>query len=270
MLASQNNPQLKIKELKMHFPIRKGIFKRAVGAIRAVDGVSFSVDTGQIVGLVGESGSGKSTIAKSIIRLHEPLSGSIYFEGIDLLKMGKKELKNLCRSIQMVFQDPYASLNPRKTILENIGDPLFYHQLVKNKEQQIARVSEILNEVGLSHSALSKYPHQFSGGQQQRISIGRAVAIRPKLLICDEAVSALDLSVQAQVLNLLYDLKKKFHFSCLFISHDLSVVRNFCDEVVVLYQGKVVEKGKTVQIFEDPQHQYTKALIGSVFAEKIQ
>lgn len=257
-------PLLEVKNLKKYFPIRKGILRRHVGDIKAVNGVSFSIEEGQIVGLVGESGSGKSTVARAAIRLYEPTSGEVYFQGKDLLAMKRKELKSIRRFVQMVFQDPLSSLNPRKTILENIGESLLYHKLVKNKEEQVARVINILKDIGLSQNALSRYPHQFSGGQQQRISIGRAVAMNPRLLICDEAVSSLDLSIQAQILNLLYDLKQKFHFSYLFISHDLSVVRNFCDEVIVLYRGEVVERGKSAKLFENPQHPYTKSLLSSM------
>lgn len=255
---------LKVKNLQTYFPIRRGVLRRHIGNIKAVDNISFSIQKGQILGMVGESGSGKSTAARSAIRLIEPTGGEVYFLDKNILKMKKKELQKLRIQIQMVFQDPLASLNPRKTLLENIGESLLYHKLVSNKEEQIDAVLKILKRIGLSEKALTSYPHQFSGGQQQRISIGRAIAMHPQLIICDEAVSSLDLSVQAQILNLLYELKEEFNLSYLFISHDLNVVRNFCDDIIVLYQGKIVEEGKREEIFNNPQHPYTQQLFSSI------
>ncbi|MFZ0565432.1 MAG: ATP-binding cassette domain-containing protein [Chlamydiales bacterium] len=255
---------LTIKNLKKYFPIKRGVFLRQVGVNKAVDNISFSIGEKEIVGLVGESGSGKTTAGKTAIRLIEPTGGEISFLGKDLCSASLKELRHSRQFVQMVFQDPYASLNPRKTIQENIGEALLYHRRVSNKEQQREEVVNILKKIGISPNALDQYPHQFSGGQQQRISIGRAISLRPKLIICDEAVSALDLLVQAQILNLLYELKEKFDLSYLFISHDLSVVRCFCDRALVMFQGKIVEEGEVEAIFEDPKHPYTQKLISSI------
>lgn len=257
-------PLLSVKDLKKYFPVFKGIFRRHVGEIKAVDGISFDISEGDIVGLVGESGSGKSTAGRSAIRLLEPTSGTIHFQGKDFLAYSKKELRSARKQIQMVFQDPLASLNPRKTILENVGESLLYHHLIHQRREQIDYVADILKRVGMSPDAMGLYPHQFSGGQQQRISIGRAIAMYPKLVVCDEAVSALDLSVQAQILNLLYELKQSLKLSYLFISHDLSVVRSFCTHMLVMYGGKIVEKGPAEEIFEDPKHPYTKLLLSSI------
>ena len=255
---------LEVTHLTKHFPIKKGVFKKIVGHVKAVDEISFSINAGEIVGMVGESGSGKSTAGRSAIRLIEPTSGTISFMGQDLSTFNKNDLRHLRKNIQMIFQDPLASLNPRKTVLENIGGALLYHKFVTNREEQVKRVFEILKTIGMPLSSINQYPHQFSGGQQQRISIGRAIAMQPKLMICDEAVSALDLSVQAQILNLLFELKERFSLSYLFISHDLSVVRNFCDTVLVLFEGKIVERGPARTIFDTPKHPYTRALLSAI------
>ncbi|MCB1181466.1 MAG: ABC transporter ATP-binding protein [Chlamydiia bacterium] len=257
-----NNPFiLEVKELKKYFPIRKGVLRRITGYIKAVDNISFSIKQGEVVGMVGESGSGKSTAAHSLIRLLEPTEGEISFLGKDFLNLKKQDLRLHRQKLQMVFQDPLASLNPRKTILENLGEALLYHKLVQNKQEQIEAVAHILERIGLPKKALTSYPHQFSGGQQQRLSIGRAIALKPKLVICDEAVSALDLSVQAQILNLLFELKDTYKLSYLFISHDLAVVRNFCDTVLVMCKGKIVERGEAKRVFEHPNHPYTQQLL---------
>ncbi|MCH9611179.1 MAG: Oligopeptide transport ATP-binding protein OppF [Chlamydiales bacterium] len=250
-------PLLKIENLKKQFAVKRKRFF-------AVDDVSFSMDEGEILGLVGESGSGKSTLARSAIRLIEPTEGEIYFQGEDFRKLKGRALREARQKVQMVFQDPLSSLNPRKTILDNIGEALLYHKLVENKEEQITAVENIVQQIGMPPTILDQYPHQFSGGQQQRISIGRAIAMRPKLVVCDEAVSALDLSVQAQILNLLYKLKQRFKLSYLFISHDLGVVRYFCDRILVMYRGKIVESGTSAELFENPQHPYTQQLISSI------
>lgn len=255
---------LEVKGLKKYFPQVRGIFRRTKGEVKAVDGVSFAIDKGETVGLVGESGSGKSTVGRLAIRLIEPTAGEVHFQGKDLLALPKKELLTIRQQAQMIFQDPLASLNPRKTVLENIGEALLYHHLIASKEEQIARVLAILQEIGLPAHALLRYPHQFSGGQQQRIAIGRAIAMRPSLIICDEAVSALDLSIQAQILNLLYDLKQKHRLSYLFISHDLSVVRSFSDRVLVMFQGRIVESGPVEDVFDNPKHPYTRLLLLSI------
>jgi oligopeptide/dipeptide ABC transporter ATP-binding protein len=255
---------LEVRNLKKYFPIYSGVFRKKIGEIKAVDDISFTVQRSEIVGLVGESGSGKSTAGRTAIRLLEPTDGEIFFNGEDFRSYSLKKLRKMRCAIQMIFQDPLTSLNPRKTVLENIGEALLFHGKVKTKEQQIEDVLTILKKIGLSSSSISQYPHQFSGGQQQRISIGRAIALNPKLIICDEAVSALDLSVQAQILNLLYELKTALHLSYLFISHDLSIIRSLCDRVIVLYRGKIVESGPTEDIFENPKHPYTRLLLSSI------
>ena len=255
---------LEIHKLKKYFPIRKGIFRRHIGYIKAVDDLCFSIHEGEVVGLVGESGSGKSTVGRTIIRLVEPTAGDIFFMGHDFCKVPSSTLKTLRQKIQMVFQDPLASLNPRKTILENVGEALLFHKLVKSHEEKIERVVAILKNVGIPQFALNQYPHQFSGGQQQRISIGRACILHPKLVILDEVTSALDLSVQAQVLNLLSSLKEHFKLSYLFISHDLSVIRHICDRILVIHQGQIVEQAYTEALFAAPQHVYTQKLISSM------
>lgn len=255
---------LEVQNLKKYFPVRKGVFRRHVSDIKAVEDISFSIEEGEVVGLVGESGSGKSTAGRAAIRLIEPTDGEIFFMGQDLRKTSHKALRDLRQKAQLVFQDPLASLNPRKTILENVGEALLFHKKVKTREEQIDRVVHTLKSVGIPTSALNQYPHQFSGGQQQRISIGRALILRPKLIICDEVTSALDLSVQAQVLNLLSDLQKRFKLSYLFISHDLSVVRHICDRILVMHQGRIVEEGRTETLFRTPQHPYTQKLLASV------
>lgn len=258
------NPLFEARHLKKHFPVRRGFLRKTVKVIKAVDDISFTINRQEIVGIVGESGSGKSTTARLAMRLINPTSGEIDFLEEDFMSKKGKALANMRIEMQMVFQDPLASLNPRKTVLDNIGEALLYHKRVRNREEQAHAVIQILKQIGLGANILSHYPHQFSGGQQQRLSIGRAIALRPQLIILDEAVSALDLSVQAQILNLLYELKERLKLSYLFISHDLHVVRSICDRVLVMYQGKIVEDRETEALFEDPQHDYTKTLLGSL------
>lgn len=258
------NRLLTVTNLKKYFPIRRGILRRHGGDVKAVDGVSFTIDSGEVVGLVGESGSGKSTVGRTCIRLIEPTGGEISFLGEDLRGASGEKLRSLRKEVQMVFQDPLASLNPRKTVLENIGEPLLYHKRVASKEEQICVVRKILKEIGLPDSAIDHYPHQFSGGQQQRLSIGRAIGLNPKLIICDEAISALDLSIQAQILNLLRDLKSALKLSYLFISHDLSAVRHFCDRILVMSEGKIIEEGVAEEVFTHPRHPYTQLLVASI------
>lgn len=253
-----------VNRLRKFFPVYRGIFRRHVSDVKAVDNVSYRIVSEEILGLVGESGSGKSTVGRASIRLIEPTAGEVFFEGRNLLAYSQRELRGMRKSLQMIFQDPLASLNPRKTILDIIGEALLYHQLVTTRKEQIERVATILQSIGMSPHALDRYPHQFSGGQQQRISIGRAIALQPKLVICDEAISALDLSVQGQILNLLYDLKQSHQLSYLFISHDLSVVRIFCDRVLVMYKGTIVESGPATEVFDHPKHPYTQLLVSSI------
>ncbi|MFQ5729304.1 MAG: ABC transporter ATP-binding protein [Waddliaceae bacterium] len=258
------NVLLEVKGLKKYFPVLSGLFRREVGSIKAVDGIDFGIVEGEVLGMVGESGSGKSTAARAAIRLIEPTAGLVIFQNQDLLALDRKKLKKVRRQIQIVFQDPYASLNPRKTIGQSIGEGLLYHGLVVSKAEQADRVAAVLERVGLSPDGMNRYPHQFSGGQQQRICIGRAIAMDPRVIICDEAVSALDVSVQAQILNLLAELKETMGLSYLFISHDLSVVRHISERVVVMHLGKVVESGSVEEIFHNPQHAYTKKLLAAI------
>lgn len=257
-------PLLAVKGLKKYFPITAGLFRRQVGSLKAVDGIDLTIQKGEVLALVGESGCGKSTAARAAIRLIEPTAGTCSFEGKELFSLPWHEMRRLRKEIQIVFQDPYASLNPRKNVLDNMGEALLYHGLVNTQEEKENAVAETLHLVGLSPDAMIRYPHEFSGGQQQRICIGRAIALRPKLIVCDEAVSALDVSIQAQILNLLIDLKEELSLSYWFISHDLSVVRHISDRVMVMYEGKVVEEGETDTLFDAPQHPYTIKLLSAI------
>lgn len=258
------NDLLRVHGLKKYFPVTAGIFRHHVADVKALNGVDFYLKKGEALGIVGESGSGKSTAARAIIRLIEPTAGQIFFLDQDILSLSAKQLIPIRRQIQIVFQDPYASLNPRKTIGDSIGEALLYHGIVKNRQEQNFHVEEVLRQIGLSSDVINRYPHQFSGGQQQRICIGRAIALKPRLIICDEALSALDVSVQAQILNLLQELRERLGLSYLFISHDLSVVRHLCDRVVVLYLGKVMETASTEELFHNPKHPYTQALLSAL------
>ena len=255
---------LEVKNLYKHFPITKGfIMQRQVGAVKAVDGVSFSIRRGETLGLVGESGCGKTTTGRVILRLMEPTSGDAYFEGRNIFTLGKEDLRRMRRDMQIIFQDPYSSLNPRMTVGDIVGEPLEIHNLARGKEK-LRRVQELLEVVGLSPYHTNRYPHEFSGGQRQRIGIARALAVNPKLIICDEPVSALDVSIQAQVLNLLEELQKEFGLTYLFIAHDLSVVKHISDRIAVMYLGRIVELSDTLELFENPQHPYTEALLSAV------
>jgi oligopeptide transport system ATP-binding protein len=255
---------LDVKNLVKHFPITKGfIFQKQVGAVKAVDNVSFSIRQGETLGLVGESGCGKTTTGRVILRLMEPTSGDVQFENQNVFKLGKEELRRMRRNMQIIFQDPYSSLNPRMTVGDIIGEPLEIHNLARGKEK-VRRVQELLEVVGLSPYHANRYPHEFSGGQRQRIGIARALAVNPKLIICDEPVSALDVSIQAQVLNLLQELQKEFGLTYLFIAHDLSVVKHISDRIAVMYLGKIAEIATTEELFANPQHPYTEALLSAV------
>ncbi|TMI71256.1 MAG: dipeptide ABC transporter ATP-binding protein [Bacillati bacterium ANGP1] len=255
---------LDVRSLVKHFPITKGfIIQRQVGAVKAVDGVSLTIRRGETLGLVGESGCGKTTLGRVILRLMEPTSGEAYFEGRNIFKLTKEDLRRLRRDMQIIFQDPYSSLNPRMTVGDIIGEPLEIHNLAHGKEK-VRRVQELLEVVGLSPYHMNRYPHEFSGGQRQRIGIARALAVNPKLIICDEPVSALDVSIQAQVLNLLEELQKEFGLTYLFIAHDLSVVKHISDRIAVMYLGRIVEVAVADELFANPQHPYTEALLSAV------
>jgi len=256
---------LEVKDLKMYFPITAGVlFQRKVGDVKAVDGVSFSVKQGETLGLVGESGCGKSTTARAILQLYRPTSGAVNFEGTDLTKTKGESLRRMRRRMQMIFQDPYASLNPRMSVGSIIGEPLIIHGLAKNKKERTERVQELLRIVGLNPYFINRYPHEFSGGQRQRIGIARALAVQPAFIACDEPVSALDVSIQAQIINLLEDLQEQFGLTYLFIAHDLSVVRHISDRVAVMYLGRIVEVADRNDLYENPLHPYTKALLSAV------
>jgi peptide/nickel transport system ATP-binding protein len=259
---------LEVKDLKKHFPIKRGFLSKTVGHVKAVDGVSFYVREGETLGLVGESGSGKTTTGRMILRAHEPTSGEVWFVDrdmgrVNIAELENRQLKKLRRNIQMIFQDPNSSLNPRMTLLQIVGEPLMLHGLASGKELT-NRVAELLEVVGLRPQYMSRYPHAFSGGQRQRIGIARALALHPQLVVCDEPVSALDVSVQAQVLNLLQDLQGKFGLTYLFVAHDLSVVEHISDRVAVMYVGRLVEHAKTTELFANPRHPYTEALLSAV------
>ena len=254
---------LEAKSIKKHFPIKKGFFMREVGQVKAVEEINLSVRRGETLGLVGESGCGKSTLGRTLIRLYEPTAGTIQFDGSDFLNLSGEELRKKRRDIQMIFQDPYASLDSRMTVGQIIEQPFKIHGLLQKNERE-ARVKQLLELVGLKASHVNRYPHEFSGGQRQRISIARAVALEPKLIICDEPVSALDVSIQAQVLNLLKDLQERLKLTYIFISHDLSVIEHVCDRIAVMYLGRIVEVASRDELFKDPQHPYTQALMSSI------
>src|SRR6266508_2748944 len=254
---------LEVDNLGMYFPVKSGLLRRTVGWVQAVDGVSFTVPKGASLGLVGESGCGKSTTGRLITRLYKPTGGSMMFEGHDLAQLSQRQMKPLRKDIQMIFQDPYTSLNPRHTVGTIVGTPLRVHNVVPNKKV-LSRVQELLEVVGLNPEHYNRYPNEFSGGQRQRIGIARALALQPKLMVADEPVSALDVSIQAQVVNLLQDLQKEFDIAFLFIAHDLAVVRHFCPEIAVMYLGKIVEIGSRETIYMHPQHPYTQALLSAV------
>ena len=260
---SQDGALVIAENLKVHFPITAGLFQRTVGAVRAVDDVTFEIRRGETLGLVGESGCGKSTTGRALIRLREATDGVVRFDGIDLTSLSREKLRKMRRRMQIIFQDPYSSLNPRMTVGSIISEPIETHNLARGKEKD-QRVRDLLALVGLNPRYTNRYPHEFSGGQRQRIGVARALAVEPEFIVCDEPISALDVSIQAQVLNLLVDLRKQFSLTYLFIAHDLSVVRHISDRVGVMYLGKLVELGPPLSIYETPAHPYTRALLSAV------
>ncbi len=259
---------LKVKDLKMHFPLRQGMLQRQVGAIKAVDGISFELREQEVMGLVGESGCGKTTVGRALLRLYDPTDGEVLFhkrdgDWVDVAKLNRKEMKNLRKEMRMIFQDPFSSLNPRLTVRDLIAEPLVIHGLASGGEIT-ARVAQLMNAVGLKPAYMGRYPHEFSGGQRQRIGVARTLALNPRLIVADEPVSALDVSVQAQVLNLLQNLKDDYRLTFIFISHDLSVVEHICDRIAVMYVGNLVEVAPTDELLRNPRHPYTEALVSAV------
>lgn len=259
---------LEVKDLKQHFPIQKGLFQRVVGHVKAVDGVSFYLREQEVLGIVGESGCGKTTTGRSILRLYEPTSGEVLYRRadgsqVDVTKISKSEMMELRREMRMIFQDPFSSLNPRLTVKDIIGEPLIIHKVARGQEMA-KRVEELMNSVGLDPAYMGRYPHEFSGGQRQRIGLARTLALNPRLIIADEPVSALDVSVQAQVLNLLQDIKNRMGLTIIFIAHDLSVVEHICDRIAVMYLGKIVEMADSDNLLRHPMHPYTEALVSAV------
>jgi oligopeptide transport system ATP-binding protein len=256
---------VRVTDLKKHFPIKRGIIiERTVGAVQAVDGLTFDIYKGETLGLVGESGCGKSTVARTILGLYQPTAGSINIAGIDVASAKGKQLKQLRRNAQMIFQDPFASLNPRWTVASIVGEPLRVHKLIVSKKERAKRVRELLEMVGLSGRHVNRFPHEFSGGQRQRIGIARALATNPDFVVCDEPIAALDVSIQAQVVNLLEDLQTELGLTYLFIAHDLSMVRHICDRVAVMYLGHLAELAESDTLYEEPLHPYTQALLSAV------
>ena len=262
--ASADEPLLRVEGLVKHFPVTQGVVRRKeIGRVRAVDGVSFELRRGETLGLVGESGCGKSTVSKVLLGLERATAGKVYYKGRDVFAMSRGEVRRLRRNVQMIFQDPYSSLNPRMTVGDIVAEPWYIHADVVPRDQRARRVKELLDRVGLNPDYANRYPHQFSGGQRQRIGIARALALQPELIICDEPVSALDVSVQAQVMNLLEDLQEEFGLSYLFIAHDLSVVRHISDRIAVMYLASIVEPGTEEDVYLRPSHPYTQALLSA-------
>jgi len=255
---------LEVKNLKKYFPVKAGVFRKTVGYLKAVDDISFYIKEKETLGLVGESGCGKSTTGLTILRLEEPTAGEVRFAGKDVFNLNKKELKKIRRDMQIIFQDPYSSLNPRMMVADIVGEPLNVHNLVRNKKEKNEKVRELLESVGLTAEQMKRYPHEFSGGQRQRIGIARALAVNPKLIIADEPVSSLDVSVQAQVINILQDLQRDLGLTYLFIAHDLSIIKHISDRVAVMYLGRIVEIANKKDLFSNPLHFYTQSLMSAI------
>jgi oligopeptide transport system ATP-binding protein len=260
---SESEALLEAVDLVKHFPVQSGPLRRSGARVRAVDGVSLEVRRGETLGIVGESGCGKSTLARLLVRLHEPTSGTVHFDGVDLTRLSRRDLRSRRRDLQMIFQDPYASLNPRKRVAQIVGDPYRIHGIGSRAEVRV-RVQALLEVVGLSAAHMNRYPHEFSGGQRQRIGVARALALNPRLIVADEPVSALDVSIQAQVVNLLSDLQDEFHLTYVFIAHDLGVIRHVSDRIAVMYLGVVVETAPADALYARPVHPYTKALLSAI------
>jgi oligopeptide transport system ATP-binding protein len=264
-MLSNDKILLEVKDLKMHFPISVGwMLKKTVGYVKAVDGITFQIARGETLGLVGESGCGKTTTGRTILQLERPTSGRIFFEGKEITGVEEKALRTLRRKMQMIFQDPFGSLNPRMTAGEIIGEPLLIHRLTQSKGEYEEKVKELMTTVGLSPAMMERYPHEFSGGQRQRIGVARALSVRPNLIVCDEPVSALDVSIQAQIINLLEELQEKFNLTYLFIAHDLAVVRHISNRIAVMYLGEIVEIATRGDLYKRPLHPYTKSLLSAV------
>lgn len=261
---SENMNMIEVSNLKKYFPIKSGFIKKNSGYVKAVDNISFTIKKGQVLGIVGESGCGKSTLGRTMLKLIQPTEGTVDYEGENIYKMNKNELNHLRTKMQIIFQDPYSSLNPRLPVYEIVGEAMMQHNIAKNKKEMREKAVEIIGKCGLFPEQANRYPHQFSGGQRQRICIARALAVNPEFIVCDEAVSALDVSIQSQIINLLKDLQDDFKLTYLFISHDLSVVKFISDDVAVMYLGQIVEKGHKKQIFDNPLHPYTEALLSAV------
>jgi oligopeptide transport system ATP-binding protein len=261
---TENGVLVQVRDLKMHFPITQGIIiQRRIGAVKAVDGLSFDILRGETLGLVGESGCGKSTTGRAILQLHRPTAGEVYYEGKNLTELKGEQLRQMRRRMQMIFQDPYASLNPRMTVGDIVGEPLIVHGLAKGEGRR-ERVQELLRIVGLNPYFVNRYPHEFSGGQRQRIGVARALAVEPDFIVCDEPISALDVSIQAQVINLLEELQGEYNLTYMFIAHDLAVVRHISDRIAVMYLGKIVELTDRKELYDNPLHPYTKALLSAI------
>ncbi|MFQ5923810.1 MAG: ABC transporter ATP-binding protein, partial [Anaerolineales bacterium] len=263
MVKNGRTAIVRVEGVKKYFPIRSGILRKEVGAVKAVDGVTFEIYEGETLGLVGESGCGKSTLGRTILQLHRPTEGAIYFEGHDLGSLSGDELRRMRARMQIIFQDPYSSLNPRMTVESIVSEPMVVHG-VANDDERRSRVFELLERVGLNPLFANRFPHEFSGGQRQRIGVARALALNPSFIVADEPISALDVSIQAQVVNLLEDLQDNLDLTYLFIAHDLSMVRHICDRVAVMYLGKIVELGPVEEIYTNPKHPYTQALLSAV------